>query len=199
MIAVTSRSLCGEPFLTRVARLAEARPEMIILREKDLTEGEYLALAAGCKRICDPLGVPLVVNHFVWVAGMLGIRRIHLPMPDLREGDVSGFDLVGASVHSVEEAKEAVSIGADYLIAGHVFGTACKPTEPRGLGFLRDVCSAVDVPVYAIGGVGPDNYQSVLEAGAQGAAVMSSAMTCDDPEALVDAMPSRKGRYPPSR
>ena len=87
MIAVTSRALCGEPFLTRIARLAEARPEMIILREKDLTEGEYLALAAGCKRVCDPLGVPLVVNHFVWVAGMLGIRRIHLPMQDLREED----------------------------------------------------------------------------------------------------------------
>ena len=198
MIAVTSRALCGEPFLTRIARLAEARPEMIILREKDLTEDEYLELAVGCKRVCDPLGVPLAVNHFVRVAGTLGIRRIHLPMPDLREEDVSGFDLVGASVHSVDEAREAVSLGADYLIAGHVFGTSCKPTEPRGLGFLRDVCSAVDVPVYAIGGVDPDNYNRVLEAGAHGAAVMSQAMTCEKPEVLVDSMPPRKGRYPPS-
>lgn len=185
MIVVTSRNLCRRPFLEQLELIAEAGPEMIVLREKDLPVGEYRPLASECQRICDRHGVPMSVNSHADVARDLGIGRVHLPMPMLREADPSGFDLVGASVHSREEAVEAESLGADYLIAGHVFTTACKDSEPRGLSFLKDVCSAVDIPVYGIGGMNPANYGDVIAAGAHGAAVMSSMMTAENPAGLL--------------
>lgn len=185
MMVVTSRALCGRPFLEQMELIAEAGPEMVVLREKDLTVAEYRDLASRCLGICGRHGVPLSLNTHVEVARDLGIGRVHLPMDVLRGADVSGFELVGASVHSKEEAVEAESLGADYVIAGHVFATACKDSEPRGLAFLRDVCSSVDVPVYGIGGITPENCGDAISAGARGVAVMSSMMVADDPSGLI--------------
>lgn len=188
MIAVTDRHLCGEPFLERIARLAAAGPELVVLREKDLLDDDYEQLARKCSVICSVHNVPFAVHSRVDIARRLGVPRIHLTMDGLRNGDVSGFRLVGASVHSVDEATEAQGLGAHYLIAGNVFETACKPGEPaKGLDFLRDVCDSTHLPVYAIGGIGPENYWEVVSAGAAGAATMSLSMTAD-PRDLMDSM-----------
>lgn len=195
MIAITCRKICREPFLDRLRRLAEAGPEMIVLREKDLPHPELLALASECKRICDGAGVPLSINTDIAAAKELGIGRVHLPLPVLRaSGGLPGMGLVGASVHSPSEAAEAESLGADYLIAGHIFPTACKIGEPRGTPFLRSVCEAADIPVYGVGGITPENFPRVLSAGAEGAAVMSSAMLEEDVEGLVRALSAGCGR-----
>lgn len=196
MIAITSRRLCRRPFLEQLRMVAEAGPEMIILREKDLPHGEFVALARDCLAVCEASGTTMSVNSDVEAARELGIRRVHLPMDVLRSTDVSGFGLVGASVHSAEEAEEAESLGADYLIAGHVFPTACKRGEPRGPGFLSNVCSSVGIPVYGVGGITPENYDRVLSSGAAGAAAMSSVMTSDDPGTIVRGMAPRDGRSP---
>jgi len=188
MIAVTCRKLCKRPFLEQMELLAEAGPELIILREKDLGHEELVALAKDCSAICSRHNVPFSINTDIQAARELRIPRIHLPMDVLREADIRGFRLVGASVHSVEEAREASSLGVHYLILGHVFPTACKLWEPCGTRLLEDVCRAVDLPVYGIGGISPDNYDRVLEAGAAGAACMSSVMEADDPAEIVDAL-----------
>ncbi len=188
MIVVTSRLLCDRPFLEQLGLIASAGPELIILRERDLPHEDYRDLASGCLSICSRHGVRMAVNSDILAARELGIGSVHLPMPILRGTDTSGFELVGASVHSVDEAMEAESLGADYLIAGHVFATACKASEPRGTAFIRDVCSSVDVPVYAIGGIGPHNVGEVLSCGAKGVAVMSSAMTAEDPVGLLSRL-----------
>ncbi len=189
MIAITCRKICKEPFLDRIRKLAEAGPEMIILREKDLSHSDLLALALECKGICDAAGIPLSINTDVAAAREAGIRRVHLPLPVLRSSkDLSDMDLVGASVHSPSEAAEAESLGADYLIAGHIFPTACKIGEPRGTPFLRSVCDAVKIPVYGVGGITPENFPRVISAGAEGAAVMSSAMLEEDIASLVRSL-----------
>ncbi len=188
MIAVTSRVLCREPFEDRIRALAEAGPELVILREKDLPDGDYRDLADRCMRICASRNVPFAVHSRIAVARELGIPRIHMTMDGLRSSDVSGFRLVGASVHSADEAVEAERLGAHYVLAGNVFETSCKPGAcARGPEFLRDVCDATSLPVYAIGGVDPGNYFDVLEIGAAGAASMSLSMTAD-PEELVSSM-----------
>ena len=79
----------------------------------------------------------------------------------------------------MQEARRAQQLGADYLIAGHIYPTDCKKDlPPRGLNFLREVCGAVSIPVYAIGGIHPDADQirQVMNAGAAGACIMSAAM-----------------------
>jgi thiamine-phosphate pyrophosphorylase len=102
-------------------------------------------------------------------------------LTDLASGadQLSYFDEIGSSVHSVDEAKEAVRLGCTRLAAGHIFSTDCKPgLAPRGLGFLRSVCEAVPVPVYAIGGIdgSPEQLEAVKGCGAAGACMMSGAM-----------------------
>lgn len=192
MIVITSRNLCARPFLEQIGLLAAAHPEMIILREKDLCHDELLSLAAQCLEICERQNVPLAINSSMDVARELNICRIHLPMQLMRETeDFSDFSLVGASVHSVDQAREAEDLGADYVLAGHVFHTACKDTDPRGLPFLEAICDAVDIPVYAVGGITPESYPDVMRCGAAGAAVMSSAMTEQVPSELVQHLSRR--------
>ena len=192
MIVITARNLCARPFLEQVGLLAAAHPEMIILREKDLSDDELLALAAQCLEICERHNVPLAINSNMDVARELNICRIHLPMQLMKETeDFSDFSLVGASVHSVEQAKEAEDLGADYVLAGHVYHTACKDSDPRGIPFLEAICDAVDIPVYGVGGITPETYPDVMRAGAAGAAVMSSAMTEQEPAELVQRLSRR--------
>ena len=86
---------------------------------------------------------------------------------------------IGVSVHSAEEAREAVRLGASYLTAGHVFATDCKKgVPPRGLEFLKEICELAPVPVYGIGGIRLDTEQirEVLAQGAAGACIMSQMM-----------------------
>lgn len=186
MIAITNRLLCRRPLHEQVSLIAEAGAEMVILREKDLPDDEFRELAILCREACGD--VPFSINSKVDVAREIGVSRVHLPMPVLRETDVSDFELVGASVHSVEEAVEAEKLGADYLIAGHVFTTACKQSDPRGVTFLESVCRSVDVPVYGIGGIGPDNVGMVRDAGAKGVCSMSGVMSVDDPGEVIRAL-----------
>lgn len=189
LLCLTDRTLCREPFLDRVAVIAAARPAALILREKDLPEDQYQALAAQVLDLCRQAGVPCVLHTFVGVARALGATAIHLPLPVLRTlsaEEKASFSTIGASCHSVAEAREAAALGAAYLTAGHVFATSCKAGLPgRGVGFLAQVCAAVDRPVYAIGGVGPEQIPALAAAGAAGGCVRSPLMTCPDPGAYL--------------
>ena len=190
LICVTNRKLCGD-FWERVREVAAAHPHSIVLREKDLPEKDYALLAAQVMEICKRYGTPCTLHSFPETALRLGAERIHLPLPMLRtlpEKQKQQFLVIGASVHSAEEAREAQMLGADYLTAGHIFATDCKKGLPgRGLRFLKEVCSAVSVPVYAIGGITPERMPDIRRNGAAGACVMSGLMQCSDVRAYLDA------------
>lgn len=92
-------------------------------------------------------------------------------------GGISAIENIGVSVHSREEAEKAEAMGASYLTAGHIFPTSCKKGLPgRGLGFLEELCASVSIPVYAIGGIHPENLHQIRGAGAAGACMMSEYM-----------------------
>lgn len=176
IISVSNRKLCRESFLDRISAISNEEIP-VILREKDLDEYEYKELAKKALSLCPNL----ILHSFPDVALELNHKRVHLPMHLLRSADISGFDLVGASVHSVEEAKEAQLLGADYITAGHIFQTDCKKDlAPRGLNFLKEVCKSVNIPVYAIGGINSSNANDAVSAGASGVCVMSGLMTCEN-------------------
>ena len=179
MLAVTNRKLCAVPFLEQVERLASFHPAGILLREKDLNEAEYEALARQVLEVCQKQKTTCIIHSWPQTARRLGCKNLHLPMESLRRhaGELSDFTCLGASVHSAAEALEAQKLGATYVTAGHVFLTDCKKgMPPRGLGFLREVCETVDIPVYGIGGVDQENFRQILEQGAAGYCVMSQAM-----------------------
>ena len=188
LICVTQRSLCSDDFLERIRRLAQAKPQAILLREKDLGEADYEVLAREVQERCAPWGVRLVVRRYGGVARRLGLRQVHLSMEELRQAEPGMLTelQVGVSIHSVEEATEAQALGAAYLVAGHIYATDCKKElEPRGLDFLREVCQTVSIPVFAIGGVTAERVPELLACGAAGCCVMSGAMQCASPEAYI--------------
>ena len=189
IVCVTNRGLCRGDFAGQLARIAAAQPRAVILREKDLQPEEYKALAEQAMRICAEHGVQCILHSFADIAAVLGADCIHLPLHilcGLPDEMKRRFCVIGASCHSVGDALEAQRQGAAYITAGHVFATDCKKgLPPRGLDFLREVCAAVSIPVYAIGGISAGNYGSVRAAGAAGACIMSGLMTADDPKEFL--------------
>lgn len=182
--------MCSGDFLERVEAIAKSHPKAIVLREKDLPEPEYTALARRVIEICRDNGTKCILHNFTGSAAELKWDAIHLPLHKLREmtpDEKQRFSVIGASCHSVAEAIEAVSLGCSYITAGHVFETDCKKGLPgRGIEFLKDVCGSVSIPVFAIGGISKTNFADVKAAGAAGACVMSGFMTCDDTDLFME-------------
>lgn len=185
LIVVTDSATCPRPLpeqIERLAKLTELRPQAVILRAKALDKAAYRTLALQAQQSCEAAGIPLILHSDWQLARELGISMLHLPLALLRqisEYERAYFIQLSTPVHSVEEAIEAQALGATMLIAGHIYTTQCKTgLAPRGLGFLQSVCSAVSLPVYAIGGIGFDAAQHAeLQAnGARGACVMSAYM-----------------------
>ena len=163
---------------------------------------EYEELAKKVMAICAEYQVPCILHTFWRVAEKLKCDTVHLPLPILRqfvlekqnqknqkyresqnlsipESQREIIRKIGTSVHSTEQAQEAQELGASYVTAGHIYATDCKKgLQPRGLDFLRQVCAAVDLPVYAIGGIKFDETQwmSLKECGAAGGCIMSGMM-----------------------
>jgi thiamine-phosphate pyrophosphorylase len=191
LIIVTNRKLSRDDFLNRLEQIARGKPFAIMLREKDLSSTKYTCLARKVNEICVLNQVPLIINQHIEVAVKMKHPFIHLPLPDLRkyQCEIKQFTRIGASVHSVTEAKEAQRLGATYLMAGHIFATDCKKgVPPRGIDFLKAVCDAVTIPVFAIGGITKERVKDVLVVGAKGMCVMSEAMTCQNPVAFATTL-----------
>ena len=193
MIAVTDRHVFDsapdpeEAFFGQLVRVFRAEPRAVVLREKDLSPEAYLALASKVlslkEHLCTGSDVPLILHGFPEAARALGVSAIHLPLSMLvslhetAPAVLSRFRTIGASVHSPEDARTAVSCGATCLFAGNIWETGCKPGKAAaGLEYLRSVVSAVDVPVYGIGGVTPERMPQILETGAAGGCMMSGFM-----------------------
>ncbi len=190
LIAVTNRKLCRENFLKRVEKIAQGRPDAVILREKDLTLTEYLELFQKCEEICGAYDVPVAANLYIEAAEISPNRCVQLSFSKFIELQDSLTDMkeIGVSIHHVQEAAKLKGSRAARLIAGHIFPTECKKgIPPRGLDFLREVCKVTDLPVYAIGGINYERAQQVMECGCSGFCVMSELMTCTNPTQTVQA------------
>lgn len=179
-ICVTNRHLVEGDFLKQLAKVAEGGCDTIILREKDLSEAEYEKLAEQALKVCEIYGTKCILHTYIEAAIRQNAEAIHLSFPaweKINEIQKQTFSQIGVSIHSVEEAVAAAEQGADYLTAGHIFATDCKKgVPPRGLGFLREVCQSVSIPVYAIGGIQEENAKDCMEAGAAGVCRMSFHM-----------------------
>ncbi|SEK94310.1 thiamine-phosphate pyrophosphorylase [Ruminococcus albus] len=155
-----------------------------------MSEKEYSELAEKSAEICKGYGVPFAVNSFWKTAAKLGIKIVHLPLHILREmshEEKAQFDVIGTSTHSKDDAIEAEALGAGYIIAGHIFETDCKKgLAGRGLGFLEEVKKSVKIPVYAIGGISPENAADCIRAGADGICMMSGFMQAEDVSSFME-------------
>ena len=187
---VTDRSQTrGRDLVDVVAACVSAGLPAVQVREKDLPIAD---LAALCRRIRALRPPPfLIVNDRVDVAlavGADGVQRTHasLAVDELRVV-ADKRARVGASVHSLDEARAAAAQGADWLFFGPIYDTPSKRAygAPQGLAVLERVVAAVEVPVIAIGGITAERVAEVRRAGADGVAVISAILTADDPAAMT--------------
>lgn len=186
LYAVTDRAWTGKQSLyEQVEAALKGGVTCLQLREKDLDMEEFLTEAKEISGLCKKYGVPFIINDNVEIAIKCQADGIHVGQEDMMAADVrkrvgDGM-IIGVSAHSVEEAKEAVANGADYLGVGAMFSTSTKadasvlPWET-----LRDICRAVDVPVVAIGGINKENIVKLSGSGVDGVALVSAIFAAED-------------------
>jgi len=195
---ITDRAAAPRPPADVVEECLAAGLRAVQLREKDLEVRELLALATPLREATRHHAARLLVNDRADVAlaaGADGVQRTHasLPVSALRGIAPAGF-LVGASVHSEAEARDAAGQGADFIVFGPVYDTASKRRygPPQGLAALEAVTRAVDRPVLAVGGLTPERVPEVLAAGAAGVAVIgaiyAAARPAEATKAFLDAL-----------
>ena len=166
---------------------------MIQLRDKGMSGRELYETACRLKELCRKAGVLLIVNDRFDVALASGADGAHLGISDLplrsaRLLSPPGF-ILGGTAHSVKEARSAEADGADYVGVGAAYpSTAKKEARVLGPEGIREVVSAITIPVIAIGGISAENIGAVLAAGAKGAAVIGSAVGSKDIAAVVRGM-----------
>ncbi len=181
-IAITNRHLARCEYFEQIKRIVSLRPYALILREKDLSDEEYEAYARKVKRISDAYDVLFYPHSHVDLAKKIG-QNVHLPFTgfiELRKrGDLNDFRKISVACHSLDEALKAEAYGASELILGTIFETECKKgLKGRGTDFVRTVSESCNIPVYAIGGIKPENIEKVKAAGAAGGCMMSWFMHC---------------------
>ncbi|WP_319023188.1 thiamine phosphate synthase [Tepidibacter hydrothermalis] len=179
---VTNRKLIPDGNIFRVIEeCVNAGIDSIILREKDLSYDELYNIAKEIKLIADKKSVPLIINGTLDVARDLKCHGFHTGFNCIKN-KLPDFDgIIGVSIHSVEEAIQAQNLGANYIIAGHIFPTDCKKgLEPRGTDFIKKIKQNVEIPIICIGGINETNIKKVYESGSNGVAVMSSIMKSDN-------------------
>lgn len=188
LYAVTDRAWVGRQSLCeQVESALKGGATCVQLREKELNDEDFLAEAMKISALCKQYGVPFFINDNIEIAIKCHADGIHVGQEDTGVAQVRqrvGKDLIiGVSVHSVEEALEAVKEGADCLGVGAMFSTSTKTDVnilPKEV--LHDICAAVDIPVVAIGGIGKANILQLSGTGVDGVALVSAIFAADDIE-----------------
>lgn len=185
---VTDRSLsCGRSLAQVVEEAVAGGITCVQLREKDCSTRQFVAEGLALQKILTPQNIPLIVNDRIDVAMAIGATGVHLGQDDMEMSHarrILGPDcIIGISVESLDDAREAAAAGADYLGVSPVFATPTKTdtAPPLGLEGLKAIRLEVDLPLVAIGGIKSDNCASVIAAGADGLAVVSALMSAPSP------------------
>ena len=211
---VTDRRVCPPDELPgRVAAAIAGGVDVVQLRDKEEPGGALLELAVALREVTRGSAI-LLVNERADVAAASAADGVQLgeaamPTAAVRPILPDGA-IIGRSVHSVDGATEALASSADFLLVGTMFATRSHPgEEPSGPGLLRRIRAVgVSAPLLAIGGITAENVAQVMQAGADGAAVITAILASADPEraaaliksAMRDAMPNiAEHREPGSR
>ena len=186
LYAVTDRSwLGGKTLKEQVKEALEGGITCLQLREKDMSDEEFLKEALEIGELCREYKVPFIINDNIDVAVKSKADGVHVGQSDMSAKDVRriiGDDMIlGVSAQTVEQAIEAVESGADYLGVGAVFSTSTKlDADSVSFNTLQEICKNVSVPVVAIGGISGYNILELKGSGIDGVALVSSIFASDD-------------------
>lgn len=186
LYAVTDRTwLNGRKLYDDVREAIIGGASFIQLREKNLGYEAFKYQALELKELCREFNVPFVINDNVMLAKDVDADGVHVGQEDMKASDVRALigpdKILGVSVRTPEEALLAESNGADYLGAGAVFHTGSK-SDAVDITHetLKEICSAVKIPVVAIGGINAENIHELSGSGIKGVAVISAIFASEN-------------------
>ena len=186
LYAITDRKeLNGASLPEAVEDVLKGGATVIQLREKSLSDSEFIEMARSIRPICTKYGVPLIINDSIPAALASQADGVHIGLNDISIAEARRImgpnKIIGASAHNVSEAMRAQMDGADYLGCGAVFHSSTKkdvvelaPDE------LWRICKAVSIPVVAIGGITIQNAPTLTRTGVSGLAVVSALFSAPD-------------------
>lgn len=180
------------PDLDWLNRIVPLGVRTVQLRLKNATPEDIRKQIVGSMEVCARHNCQLIVNDYWREALELGADYVHLGQEDLAAADVMALKAhgikIGISTHSVEELETALAVEPDYVALGPIWETKLKVMKwaPQGLDRIREWKTRIgSLPLVAIGGITPERASSVIEAGAQSAAVITDFFTHPDPEARI--------------
>lgn len=191
LYVIVDPEACGERDAIGTASLAlEGGASVLQWRDKLRDKGDQLGDTRAIAALCAKHGAVFIVNDHADLALAVRADGVHLGQHDLPIEAVRPIAgpqmIIGVSTNNADEARAAEAAGANYVAVGAIFATRSKDvTRPADLQRLRDVRAAVRVPVVAIGGINVANIRSVVDAGADAAAVISAVCRADDPRAAA--------------
>lgn len=177
--------LNGRPLIHDVQLALEGGVTMIQLREKNLDEESFYREAIEIKDLCKKFNVPFIINDNVELAKKVDADGVHVGQNDMAAQDVRAIigpdKILGVSTQTVEEALLAQKMGADYLGVGAVFPTGSKDDcWVLSHDLCREICSAVTIPVVAIGGINLGNISKLSGLGFSGISLISAIFGQND-------------------
>jgi len=200
---VTGRDQCHKKdLLDVILEAVRGGVTVVQLREKELNTRELVDMARRIKQLLVPFEVPLIINDRADVAVAADADGVHVGQDDMHVLDVRKVVgknmIVGLTVNSLEQVKEAENLPVDYLGVGPIFPTFTKKTNkpclyPEGLKDIRQISTK---RLVAIGGINLDNVKDVVKTGVDGIAVVSAICSADDPfyasKSLLEKIKSAK-------
>lgn len=186
LYAVTDRSwLNGKTLENQIEDAIIGGATFVQLREKNLKYNDFLDEAIKVRKICNKYKIPFVIDDNVEIALKSGADGVHLGQNDMsikEARNILGINkIIGATARTVQQAINAENDGADYIGSGAVFTTSTKvDTVPLSYEKLCKICSSVNIPVVAIGGINLHNVSLLKSSGISGIAVVSAIFNSDN-------------------
>jgi thiamine-phosphate pyrophosphorylase len=175
---ITDSTYSDLPLYDMINSVLSAGVNWIQYRAKDLSRRKIYENALTLRKLTALFDATLIINDHADIALSVGADGVHLGQDDLplkEARKIMGNRIVGISTHDLVQAKDAESGGADYIGFGPVFHTSTKDAgAPKGVDNIRKIKENVSIPLVAIGGINPDNLESVVRAGADAVAVATA-------------------------
>ena len=191
-----------DKFAATVEEAIRGGASVVQLREKDTPEDEVIEIGKTLLGLTRKYGVPLIINDSAELAREIGADGVHLgeddPMVAHARAVLGRDKIIGISCYGkIERGINAERDGADYVAFGTPFFTPTKPERtPTSFDVLKEAVSRIkSIPVFAIGGITPENAESVLETGVDGIAVITAVFGAGDPGKAARELASIAERY----
>ncbi len=185
LYVLISREIATRPVKETAKLVIHGGADAIQLREKTISDSDFISLAREIRDITTNKKTPLIINDRVNVARELHADGVHLGQHDMSvveaRDSIGNEKIIGVSTHNIKQAKQAQKDGADYIAIGPVYPTSTKGHEPPiGLKVVREIFGEINIPIFTIGAITLENLNDVIKAGALRVAVCSSIINSRD-------------------